>query len=366
MTSIKLKFRASTVEGRPETPYYQIRHERAARQISTRIRILPGECSPDTTGDAPVYSLAYMKEDIRRISQEGRLGTARNRRRAMSSFSTFLGGKDIAIRDLDRRLINEYAGWLAGKDLTRNTISFYMRTLRSVYNRAVKDGIILQNNPFTDVYTGVDCTRKRAVNEDVILRMMKLELNGTPGLDLARDMFVFSYCTRGMAFVDMAMLQKSDIHGDSIVYSRKKTGQRLSVRIEPCTATIISKYSGKTAGTPYIFPVIRSSEREEIFRQYQTALGYYNRKLKRLGRRLGLDTPLTSYVARHTWATSARNHNTPLSVISTGMGHTSERTTRIYLAALDESVIDRANSNILASLNKFVMSSGKPQDRTAE
>ena len=164
----------------------------------------------------------------------------------------------------------------------------------------------------------------------------------------------------------MAMLQKSDIHGDCIVYSRKKTGQRLSVRIEPCTATIISKYSGKTVGTPYIFPVIRSSEREEIFRQYQTALGYYNRKLKRLGRRLGLDTPLTSYVARHTWATSARNHNTPLSVISTGMGHTSERTTRIYLAALDESVIDRANSNILASLNKFVMSSGKPQDRTAE
>ena len=78
MTNTKLKFRASTVEGKPETLYYQIRHDRAARQISTRI--LPGECRPDTSGDAPVYSLAYMKEDIRRISQEGRLGTARNRR----------------------------------------------------------------------------------------------------------------------------------------------------------------------------------------------------------------------------------------------------------------------------------------------
>ena len=402
MTTIRLKFRPSTVEGRPGTIYYQVCRHQAVRRINTRIHIHPQQWDPDAGrvltghgGDAElrnlghiieqdmrrlretvermdasgkdytidevvaaykncrdaVYSLEYMERETDRIFQEGRLGTARNRRRAMNSFAAFLSGKDIPLCWWSRKLINDYAGWLAGRSLARNTVSFYMRILRSVYNQAVKEGLVQQDNPFTDVYTGVDRTRKRAVGEDVVLRMMELDLSGTPGLDLARDMFIFSYCTRGMAFVDMVLLRRCDIHGESIVYSRKKTGQKLTVHIEPCTARIIKKYAGTVIGSPYIFPVIRSCESVEIFRQYQTALGYYNRKLKRLSRRLGLETPLSSYVARHTWATTARNRNTPLSVISSGMGHTSEKTTRIYLAALDESIIDRANSRILAPLN---------------
>ena len=156
-----------------------------------------------------------------------------------------------------------------------------------------------------------------------------------------------------MSFVDMAFLRKSDISGSTIAYSRKKTGQRLCVRIEPCTSFILKKYSRKCKSSSYIFPVIHTDDRNEAYRQYQTALGYYNRKLKRLSCLLKLETPISSYTARHTWATTARNRNTPLAVISSSMGHTSEKTTSIYLAALDESVIDRANRNILAPLNSL-------------
>lgn len=402
MTTIRLKFRPSTIEGRQGTLYYQICHNRTVRQISTDMHIPPHQwnagameldTSADNSGILPhyrltirrdmqllrtiiedmetfgssysaddivneynnrrgnVYSLKYIEQETSILILEGRFGTARNRTRARNSFAAFLGGKDILLAEWNRTLINEYSSWLRRRSLTRNTISFYMRILRTVYNKAVKEGIISQTYPFQDAYTGVDRTRKRAVGEDVIIRLCMLDLDGSPSLDLARDMFIFSYCTRGMAFVDMAYLRHCDIRDGSIRYCRRKTGQRLSIRIEPCIERILHKYSGAGDGTPYVFPILRTSDRKDAFRQYQTALGYYNRKLKRLSSMLGLDTALSSYTARHTWATAARNRNTPLSVISSGMGHTSQKTTEIYLASLDESVIDRVNSDLIAPLN---------------
>lgn len=402
MTTIRLKFRPSTVEGRQGTLYYQICHNRTVRQINTDMHIRPhqwnaGAMELDTSADysgilphyqlairrdmqllrtiidsmetfgssysaddivneynnrrGKVYSLKYIEQDTRTLILEGRYGTARNRTRARNSFAAFLGGRDILLSEWDRTLINEYSSWLRRRSLTRNTISFYMRILRTVYNKAVKEGIISQAHPFQDAYTGVDRTRKRAVGEDVIIRLCTLDLAGSPSLDLARDMFIFSYCTRGMAFVDMAYLKHSDIRDGSIRYCRRKTGRRLSIRIEPCIERILKKYTVISNGTPYIFPLIHTSDRKDAFRQYQTALGYYNRKLKRLSSMLGLDTSLSSYVARHTWATAARNRNMPIQVISSGMGHTSQKTTEIYLASLDESVIDAANRTLIASIN---------------
>lgn len=404
MTTIKLKFRASSVEGRPGTLYYQLCRRRTTKRINTRMHIYPrqwdaseGRLSPEADNrgillhyqqiinrdmgilheivdrmDAfgkdyslndiawefrvkcsGTYSLAYMEEELQNLVHDGKLGTARNRRRTLSSFTAYLEGKDILLSELDRTVICGYAKWLRGRSLCKNTVSFYMRNLRTVYNKAVKEGLVPQSHPFQDVYTGIDRTRKRAIGESVMLRLMQLDLEATPALDLARDMFIFSYCTRGMSFVDMAFLRKSDISGSTIAYSRKKTGQRLCVRIEPCTSFILKKYSRKCKSSSYIFPVIHTDDRNEAYRQYQTALGYYNRKLKRLSCLLKLETPISSYTARHTWATTARNRNTPLAVISSSMGHTSEKTTSIYLAALDESVIDRANRNILAPLNSL-------------
>lgn len=167
-------------------------------------------------------------------------------------------------------------------------------------------------------------------------------------LALARDMFIFSYCTRGMAFVDIAYLKKENIRDGMICYARHKTGQQLSIRIEPCMQKIIDRYD--YASGHYIFPLLTSDDSTQAYREYQTAINSYNRQLKRLSKMLPGDCKLTSYTARHSWATAARNHNIPISVISAGMGHSSERTTQIYLATLENSIIDDANQRLISSL----------------
>lgn len=148
------------------------------------------------------------------------------------------GGRDIPFSLVDERLVGQYDDWLRRRGVVRNTVSFYMRILRAVYNRAVKEDVVPQADPFRHVYTGVDQTCKRAVGE-CRRAAPAAGSDAFPVPALARDIFIFSYCTRGMAFVDIAFLRNQDIVGDTIRYVRRKTGQRLVIRIEPCIAKLI-------------------------------------------------------------------------------------------------------------------------------
>ncbi len=404
MTTIKVKLRHSGVQGKAGTIYYQITHRRRTRRIATCLQIAPenwqsaAQCIAPAISQTPegrllrhcierdVASLhrivreldsqgsSYEPDDIimrfrimeqritvaeamrREIDEQtnnNRLGTARNYRRALNSFMSFLGEKNVPFSAVTESLIDEYNGFLLQRGVVRNTISFYMRILRAVYNKAVRKYGIEQTYPFQHVYTGVDRTRQRAIDERLIAKLWRLDLTGAPSLSLARDFFVFSFCARGMAFVDMAHLQTKNIRDNEIVYTRRKTGQPLRIRIEPCMREIIVRHAAATYQS-YLFPILRTTEPARAFSQYQTALNRYNQQLKELAKRLNLKESLSSYVARHSWATAARKHNIPLSVISAGMGHTSERTTQIYLASLENSAIDAANQKIMANLNKRV------------
>ncbi|WP_418665366.1 phage integrase SAM-like domain-containing protein [Alistipes finegoldii] len=401
MVKVKVKLRKSTVEGKAGVIYYQLCHKRQSRQITTGIRLFPDQWDArrervmvslagrdaatavvqrqidgdlcllraivgDFEARREEYGLsdvvgrfrsserftvfAFVEKQIACLRADGKLGTARNYRRTLNSFSGFLNGADIPFSLLDERLVGRYNDWLQRRRIVRNTVSFYMRVLRAVFNKAVREGIVPQSSPFRNVYTGVDHTRKRAVGEETVIRLRCLNLEHSPSLALARDIFIFSYCARGMAFVDIAFLRKQDIAGGTIRYVRRKTGQHLTIRIEPCMGDIIERYSQVTRTSDYVFPLLSAKDPVRVFSQYQTALGYYNRRLKRLADLLELEMPLSSYTSRHTWATTARNHNVSLSVISAGMGHASEKTTQIYLASLESSVIDQANRSIIASL----------------
>lgn len=292
--------------------------------------------------------MSFMDARIGQLISSGRLGTARNYIRARNSLAQYLGPADVTFVSMTKDFVSGYGAFLQRRGLVRNSISFYMRIWRAVYNLAVKNLFVEQTYPFSDVYTGVDRTRKRAVGETVVSRLFRLDLSRSASLTLARDMFLFSYCTRGMAFVDMAYLRKDDIRGGSIHYVRRKTGQPLCVRMEPCIRQIVDRYADRSE--VYVFPILKSEDPEKTYARYQVALNYYNRQLKQLGRMLHLDSGLTSYVARHSWATAARNHNIPVSVISAAMGHQSEKTTQIYLAMLEDSVIDSANQEIISCL----------------
>ena len=406
MATVKVKFRKSSVEGKAGSIYYQLCHKQSNRQITTRMHILPQWwdaeketfiseadnngmsaryqrqiekdlqrirrilCEWDGTGkdytltdvitrfrtwdengDTVLSSLVTLVDELK---HDDRWGNARNLQRALNSFSGFLGGLDIPFKQVDEKLIMEYEQWLRARKVSKNSCSFYMRTLRSAYNKVINTKQLEQTYPFRNVYTGVERTRKRAVREDIMVRLQKLDLTRSAPLAFSRDLFIFSYCTRGMAFVDIAYLKKEDINGGMLSYIRHKTGQCLTVRIEPLIEEIIKRYEPSVRNSPYIFPIITSNDPEEAFRQYQTALGYHNRKLKKLGKLTGENLRLSSYTARHSWATVARNHNVPLSVISAGMGHTSEKTTLIYLESVENLLIDKANEDILKALCRNV------------
>ena len=311
----------------------------------------------------------FMHGVIAQLKQLGKVRTSETYTATLKSFMAFRDEQDVPLDGISSDMMLMYEAHLKARGVRMNTISFYMRNLRAVYNRAVEKGLTQPNNPFRHVYTGVDKTVKRAIPIKAIKALKELDLSMKPSLDFARDMFLFSFYTRGMSFVDIAYLKKTDLQNGILTYRRRKTGQELSIKWEKCMAEIIAKYPENK--TDYLLPIIKEegNGRNSVShqaclngrvvtdegkanerRQYDNTLHLVNYRLKELSTMLKLQRPLTMYVARHSWASAAKSKNVPLSVISEGMGHDSEATTQIYLASLETSVVDKANKMILGLL----------------
>ena len=290
---------------------------------------------------------SFMEVSIASLKRSGKLRTSETYMTTFSSFMKFMKEKDILLSNLDSDLMVAYEAHLKERGVSLNTISFYMRILRATYNRAVEKGITRQRYPFKHVYTGIEKTVKRAVAFKVIKQIKEIDLSYNSSLEYARDMFLFSFYTRGMSFIDMAYLKKTDLENGALAYRRKKTGQLLSIKWESCMQDIVDKYSVKKS--PYLLPIIENGVKDER-KQYKSVICFVNRKLKEIGKMLELPHALTMYVARHSWASIAKEKNIPVSIISEGMGHDSEKTTLIYLASLDTTVVDNANMLILNDL----------------
>ena len=311
----------------------------------------------------------FMHGVIAQLKQLGKVRTSETYTATLKSFMAFRDEQDVPLDGISSDMMLMYEAHLKARGVRMNTISFYMRNLRAVYNRAVEKGLTAQNYPFRHVYTGVDKTVKRAIPIKAIKALKELDLSMKPSLDFARDMFLFSFYTRGMSFVDIAYLKKTDLQNGILTYRRRKTGQELSIKWEKCMAEIIAKYPENK--TYYLLPIIKEegNGRNSVShqaclngrvvtdegkanerRQYDNTLHLVNYRLKELSTMLKLQRPLTMYVARHSWASAAKSKNVPLSVISEGMGHDSEATTQIYLASLETSVVDKANKMILGLL----------------
>lgn len=397
MTSIKIKYRPSSVEGKEGCIYFQIIHNRVVRQLNTDYRIFASEWNEDTetiidNGDRAnsinaikerlawdaarldkvvaqldaerrkysaddvitafhkltkeVSLFSFWHNVIAQLKQLGKVRTAETYTATLKSFMKFQNNQDVPLDGIISDMMLLYEAHLKAKGVRMNTISFYMRIFRAVYNRAVEKGLTTQQNPFRHVYTGVDKTVKRAIPIKDIKTLKDMDLSMNSTLDFTRDMFMFSFYTRGMSFVDMAYLKKSDIKNGVLTYRRRKTGQELTIKWEKCMAEIVAKYPENK--TDFLLPIIKEQGNER--KQYDNALHLVNYHLKDLSERLKLQRPLTMYVARHSLASAAKAKNVPLSVISEGMGHDSEATTQIYLASLETSVVDKANKMILGLL----------------
>lgn len=402
MISIKLKFRPSIIMGKEGSLYYQVIYKRVIRQVLTEYKIFTDEWNPHkgclilSTIDMTRYDyLSLIQQNIewdnrrfqhiiQRLSssnlqfnadtvvkefqdksfditlfnrmqntistlwKHGQYRTSETYTSALNSFREFRNGKDLYFEDMDSDLLLSYEYYLKAKSLSPNTISFYMRRLRAVYNKAVDDGFAENKNPFKKVFTSSEKTVKRAIPLKYIRKLKDMDLSYSVSKSFARDMFLFSFYTRGMSFVDMAYLQKKDLKGKVLTYRRKKTGQLLSVRWEPCMQEIVDRYSSSDM-SPYLLAIIDNPD-GDTRKQYHNVQSLINRNLKTIGVSINITISLTMYVARHSWASVARNEGIPVSVISEGMGHDSEKTTQIYLASLETQVIDKANRKILKLL----------------
>lgn len=400
MASIKVKFRPSSVDGNEGSIYYQIIHGRKVRQLPTSYKIFPNEWDEArsavvttsgserktfilsikerirwdieclsklnleldnngigyTTDDiidefrryVHEYSLFnFMESVIAMLKRNGKERTSETYRSSLNSFKNFRDGEDILLEFITPEIMESYEAWLKKRGVASNTISFYSRILRAVYNRAVESGNIENRHPFRRVYTGVDKTVKRALPLKTVKMIRMLDLRKKPALDYARDMFLMSFYLRGMSFIDMAFLKKTDRQNGYIMYRRRKTGQQLVVEWTKEMQLILDKYPENLS--EYLFPIIRNPCSDER-RVYHNAAYNINKHLKKIAEMIKIPMPLTLYVARHSWASAARSKGIPVSVISEGMGHESEATTRIYLASLDTSLVDRANALIIKSL----------------
>lgn len=182
----------------------------------------------------------YMERIIKELESNKQNSTADNYKSTLKSFKRFRKGRNIAISKIDDKIMQQYELYLKNEGIKMNTVSFYMRVMRAVYNRAVNDGLTIERQPFKNVYTGIDKTEKRAIPLQTIKAIKELYMPSRT-LHFARDMFLFSFYTRGMSFIDMAYLKKTDLNNGILTYKRRKAKQQLSIKWEKCMQEIVKK-----------------------------------------------------------------------------------------------------------------------------
>ena len=263
----------------------------------------------------------FLLSQAERLADMGRTRTSETYISALHSFIKFNSDEDIMLYEITAEVMEDYERYLKNRNLTMNSISFYMRTLRTVLNKAVKLHLVESSTPFQSVYTGIAQTVKRAIDIDSIKRIKEVDLGLYPHLAYARDIFLLSLSLRG---------------------------GRLDIRWELQMQSIIDKYPKDSR---YLLPILTNGADDR--QTYKKLSKRINRHLRQVGEIAQLPIPLTMYVARHSWASIAKQKQIPISVISDALGHDSEKTTLIYLSTLDTSAVDNANSEILAALGEW-------------
>lgn len=399
MATIKLKFRPSSVPKTEGTLYYQVIHKRKVKWISTEHHIYADEWDENTETivvaarserkgalalmqckidwalkrwqtildrlersrkDYTVEELCetfskeqtyktvfvFLQEQVTKKEQMKRQGTARTYGNAYRRFKAFREDVDLTFDELTPDMIECYEAWLIDKRLKQNSIRCYLRTLNTLLCKAVEEGMLNNTNLFSHVRLSYVKTTKRAISEKELKVIANLELPENSTMALARDIFMFSFYMRGMPFVDIAYLRKTDLKNGMCTYCRKKTNQCLMVEWEKAQQKILDRYAHQMENRSYLLPIIKEEDGTE-YKQYQRMQININRALKKIGEMAELKMPLTTYVARHTWASVARDMNIPIAVISEGMGHNSIKTTQVYLNSIDISRINEANKRII-------------------
>lgn len=293
---------------------------------------------------------SFITRTAEEMRMRGQFSAAKTCTSVLRGLSAVAGDRNFTFGDLTPALLKAYEHHLLGRERNRNTVSLYMRTLRNICNRARRDKVAnVPDDLFDGVFTGTDPVRHRAVAPQVIYRIGNMKLEGrNTRLTFARDMFMLSFYLQGIAFVDLVHLRKCDLKDGILTYRRRKTGRLARLMLEPCALEIIDRYAPQAEKTIYLVPFIRTQgDAAGEQRQYESALRLYNKHLNKIGVLLELGMALTSYVARHSWATIAHDIGVDMADISTALCHSSEKMTHNYLQSF--------TSDRMASVNRRVL-----------
>ena len=309
-----------------------------------------------TTRKAGITIEDGFNAEIERLESLGKINSATKHKYALQVLDGYKSVK-TALEAIDLDYLKGLELYLRQRGNKDNSIATRFAIFKAIYNKAVKEGkVTVKQNPFTLFQVGSlwAKTRKRAIDKDDIQRLIDLEIadgHTTEYRRLARDLFLFSYFTAGMNFGDIARLRYKDIVKGRVNYSRHKTQKLLSFQLVPNALQIIEKYSrANHAQEDYIFPILDRSEHktaQQIFNRLHKVLRKVNRELKTLGEQIGLKMPLTTYVARHTYATVLKRSGVSVALISESLGHSDLSTTQIYLDSFENSQIDAAMQHLL-------------------
>ena len=296
--------------------------------------------------------ISFMQDVADGLQNSGNLGTAHIYRSSLNAIRLFLGTTRFSFEELTPEWLKRFEINLRSRGCSWNTVSTYLRTLRAVYHRAVNsrktDYVPLL---FHSVYTGTRADHQRALDGEDLRKVFGVSSctdTLSCGLRRARELFMLTFMLRGLPFVDLAYLRKSDLQGNVISYRRRKTGRPLSVTLTREAMILLQRYRNRNESSPYLFEILRSHEgTAEAYHEYQLALRRFNSQLALLGNILGASEKLSSYTARHTWATTAYYCEVHPGVISEAMGHSSITVTETYLKPFRSKKIDEANGRII-------------------
>lgn len=288
---------------------------------------------------------------VEMLRARGELVTAENYRSGWRSVSKFLGGEAAVFRlsSITEEWVREYVEWLdEHRNLKPGTIDYYFRCLRALYRYAVKKRVLSPaQDPFTGLCPSVPPTCKRTLSEEDLYKIVEFSQRGDikKTWQQACDVFLFLFYARGMCFVDVYNLKWSNLYGNYINYHRSKTEAPLQVKIVPEIAGLLDKYTD--SDSDYVFPFLRENRRREGEICEKSALRRLNRGLEQVRQALGITQTLTTYVARHTWASMVEACGMNTAIISQGLGHSSEQVTRTYMRGMPSRLIDNANEEML-------------------
>jgi len=281
---------------------------------------------------------------IDELIRTGKIGNSKAYINTFSIFKKFRKEKDLTFNELNYNMVKKFDSYMLEQGLQINGISFHMRTLRALYNRAVKDGGASKDNyPYEKYKIKREKTVHRALTKEEIKRIRDVKLDDVY-MRLAQDIFMFSFYTRGMSFIDMAYLKVKNLHNNRLQYRRAKTGQMFTIKLTDEAKAILDKYADFSKNEHYLLPIVQHEEKK--FAEYKNSMRLTNKKLKIIGELAECSIPVTTYVARHSWATIAKRGGISTTVISEGLGHATEHITQVYLDGFENKVLDDANDII--------------------